>query len=204
MIDPGEAQATVPGEIRRRGRHAVLCQIGGRGIQRPRIVRQPPRHQGILPQRRDPDGEVEPLSHDVDDAVAEQQVQLQAGMLLQEAGYQRCHDAATEGNRCCHPQHARHPGRAGTDRGACQRLLLQQRPGMRQKGLALRSQREGPRRAVHQSSAHRLLQRREAAGGEHWRDAEAACGGGEASRLHGLHQHGDARQINHIKKRYTG
>ncbi|GJE71603.1 hypothetical protein CHKEEEPN_3150 [Methylorubrum podarium] len=96
----GESEAGVAREVVGRLRRAVGGEVGRRGHQQGAVAGDPAGDEGTVPWRpgRDPDRHVEAVRHDIDEAVAEPEVEADLRVLRQEGRQQRRDPDPAEGD----------------------------------------------------------------------------------------------------------
>lgn len=94
-----QEQAVVSGEIFRGLRDATAAEVVGRGAEHATIGGQAPRDEARIRERTDADREVHAGRYEVDELIAEVDVEVEAGMLREEAGQEWREVQAPEGGR---------------------------------------------------------------------------------------------------------
>ena len=177
------------GQVLRALRRAAGFQVGRRGTDHPGIGGQAPRHQRAVGQVADPDRHVDPLLHQVQEAVGEVHVDHQARMAAQEFRQRGGDGDPPEKCRYRHPQEPRRCRGAGK----CGPRLLQvaqDAAGIGQEGLPLWCQGQAPRRPVHQPGPQILFQRGQARAGGGRREVQVPPRLGQAAGMGGSHEQG--------------
>ncbi len=192
----GGGETGVLGELGEAHGHAPLLQIRGRRVERAGAVRELPRDEAAVLQRRDADREIEPGPDDVDDVVGHQEIDAELRMRAEERRQHRRHHLSSERRRRREPQEASGLVSRRPHGGAAVVLLLEQGLGVREEGLALRRERHRPGGPMEETDAELGLERSEPPRGEHGRDLEASCRRREAPAPHGLDQQPDIDEVH--------
>ena len=188
----GVAQAVVVGEIFRLRGRAALAQVGGRGAGDETIGSQGAGDQSGVRERTYPKRRLHVLVDQVDEAIGQEEVDFDLGMVAHVAGDHRGETMRAECHGRADAQATVRLGAACAGERVSRFNLRQHDAAAFVVGATRLGQALAPGRAVEQAHTELRLQRGDVAGDHLRREAERARCGGEGACVGGCDEHGHA------------